>query len=215
MLFVQYLTLTYQKDMRYANYAQIRNSFKFLQIRPEPMDFYPKEINKDIIFNCEVLYQKVSLLQKKDGIKKYRERFKKFNDEIFTAGSRDTIENYSKFIDHIRMFKEGDIYKIMFCNDNYFWMSLKRRGHNETYNDKKSPFSYTDVINETAFKLKPNEYGRIIYNDRIVDHDTGKWYYQLNICNFISCDKSDFREKMFFKKVPDYEYKNMQYLKYC
>ncbi|MDE5946116.1 MAG: hypothetical protein K2G63_02235 [Oscillospiraceae bacterium] len=86
MLFVQHLQLHYRKDMRYPNYAQVRNAFKFLPINPRPADFYPEEINYDTIFNCEVLFQRVFLSQENDGIKKQSEYFKKFNDEIFTVG---------------------------------------------------------------------------------------------------------------------------------
>lgn len=54
-----------------------------------------------------------------------------FKENKYAVCSHDTIKNYSKFIHHIRLFKKDDVYKVMFCNDNYFWMSLKRHGHNE------------------------------------------------------------------------------------
>jgi len=211
MLFVQWIDLIYQKNVRYANYANVRNSIRFAPIAVKKVP------------DCEVLLQRVPLFQDTDGISRWREQFKEFGNEIFTAGSRDHVYNYENLIRNIRIFRDGDSYKIMFCDDRLifyndrYWRSFnsfKRRGHNEGFMNINSPFSYTDIINETAFTLKPNEYGRIIYNERFVDRDE-KWYYILNTINFLNCNKSKYREKMFFRKVSDYEYKNMQYLRYC
>ncbi|MDE6775007.1 MAG: hypothetical protein K2J37_01680 [Ruminococcus sp.] len=85
----------------------------------------------------------------------------------------------------IRIFKESENYKIMFYDELY----------------------------KTAFVLGLNQYGRVQYNERCVMYHA--WYYRIHTINLINCDRSKFREKMFFRKVPDYEYKNMQYLRYC
>ncbi len=210
MLFVQRISVYYYKDVRYSNYANARNSLKFAKINPKPRDFYPNEINYSKMFDCEVLLQSLGYWQETDGLKLYAEKFRKFGDEIFTTGKRDTFWNYHHLIANIRILKEDNVYRMMFCNENFV-----QHGHNESYMDKYSPFSYTDRIYETAFRLHKNEYGRIIFNERIVEHDTGIWYYGLHTYNMINCDKSDFGEKIFYRKNPDYEYKNMQYLKYC
>jgi len=214
MLFVQLISVHYKKDVRYARYANARNALKFALINPKPLDFYPREINSSTIFNCQVLLQFHEYWQDTNGIKLSYEKFKKYNDEIFTEGKRDTFWNYHNIIPNIRILKEDDIYRIMFCDERFSGVCPARRGHNESYMNKSSPFSYTDRLYETAFRLKNHEYGRIIFNERLVEHDTGIWFYGLNTYNFINCDKSGFREKMFFRKVPDYEYKNMQYLRY-
>lgn len=214
MLFIQCISVYYYKDVRYYNYTNIRNSLKFAVINPKPANFCPKEINHSKMFDCEVLLQSLIYWQNTDGLKLYAEKFKKFGSEIFTAGKRDTFWNYHNLIANIRIFKEDNIYKIMFCDENFSYSLPKRHGHNESYMDKKTPFSYTDSVFETAFRLHKNEYGRIIFNERIVEHDTGIWYYGLHTYNIINCEKSDFREKMFFRKNPDYEYKNLKYLKY-
>lgn len=214
MLFVQEIDLWYRKDVRYPEYANIRNAMKFIQINTE-------NINPD----CDVLYQYSAFEQSPDGVQVCREYYKKFNEEIFTAGSRDRKKNYRNLIQNIRIFKEDKNYKIMFCDDHFFdrndcfydnrLSTPKRHGRNECYWDNNSPFSYTDVINETAFTLNPNQYGRVQYNDRYVMRYTEIWHYRMHTLNFINCDEDKFREKMFFRKVPDYEYKNMQYLRYC
>lgn len=41
-----------------------------------------------------------------------------------------------------------------------------RRGHNKDYNNPQSPLYRKDCLNETAFVLKPNQYGRILWNER-------------------------------------------------
>ena len=206
MLFVQEVDIWYRKNVRYPEYANIRNAMKFIPVKTD-------NVNPD----CEVFYQYSKFEQFPDGIQPCREDCKKFSQEIFTVGSRDSIQNFRNLINNIRIFRENGNYKIMFCDDHFYdrWSTFKRRGHNEGYWDNNSPFSYTDVINQTAFILTPDTYGRITYNDRIVMHNSERWYYCIHTLNFISCNKNKFREKMFFKKVPDYEYKNMQYLKYC
>ena len=73
--------------------------------------------------------------------------------------------------------------------------------------------SYTINYCNKQFKVYPNEYGRITYNERYVYSYTGIWYYGLHTYNFINCDKSKFKEKMFFRKNPDYEYSNLKYLR--
>ncbi len=204
MLFVQYIGLTYYKNVRYANYANVRNSIKFAPIVIEKVP------------DCEVLLQRVPIVQYTDGIKKYHASFKEYGQEIFTVDNLDPCRNYYDIISNIRIFKVDDGYKIRFCDDRSFTRhnAFKRRGHNEAFTDNNSPFFYTDIVNETAFIIRQNEYGRIIFNERHITIDE-QWYYTLNTVNFIHCDKSKYREKMFFKKTPDYEYKNMQYLRYC
>ncbi|MDE5583265.1 MAG: hypothetical protein K2J08_06150 [Ruminococcus sp.] len=203
MLFVQYIALTYYKNVRYANYANVRNSIKFAPIVIEKVP------------DCEVLLQRVPLYQGIDGIRKYEVSFEEYGEEIFNSDNLDPVYNYRTLLRNNRIFKVNDDYKIRFCDDRYYtrYNAFKRRGHNEEFMNNNSRFSYTDIINETAFILKLNEYGRIIYNERNVALDE-EWYYTLYVVNFINCDKSKYREKMFFKKVPDYEYKNMQYLRY-
>lgn len=208
MLIVQSINLYYHKDARYPNYANVRNSLKFLPINPQPNKFYPS----DTMFDCEVLLQSLVYWQKTDGLKQYREKFKKFGNEIFTEGKYETYWNYHNLIANIRIFKEDNIYKIMFCDENFSSHRPTRHGHNESYMKKQSPFKYKDRIFETAFRLDKNKYGRIIYNERNVEHDTGIWYYGLHTYNIINCDKSDFKEKMFFRKNPDYEYKQLKQL---
>ena len=94
MLFIQSLSIYYYKDVRYSNYANARSSFKFDRINPKFANFYPKEINHNKMFDCEVFLQSLIYWQNTDGLKLSGEKFKKFGDEIFTEGKRDTFWNY-------------------------------------------------------------------------------------------------------------------------
>lgn len=205
MLFVQYISIVYYKNVRYANYTNERNAIKFLPIVCNNVP------------DCEVFVQNVPIYQGINGIKKYSQCFKEYGEEIYKDIRIDPCKKYPDIISNVRILKTDGGYKIRFCDERYFFhnpFSSIRRGHNEEFTNHKSPFGYKDIINETAFNLKPDEYGRIIFNERFVDRYE-RWYYVQNVINFINCDKSKYREKMFFRKVPDYEYKNMQYLKYC
>ena len=174
MLFVQEIDLWYRKDVRYPEYANVRNSLKFVPVET------------DIIKpDCEVLYHYSKLEQSPDGINKWHEYYMRFGaeifgEEIYTCGTDHTLRSVP-----VHILSDGENYKIMFYDEVY----------------------------KTVFTLSTEQYGRIQYNERFVTEYA--WYYRMHTMNFISCDRNKFREKMFFKKIPDYEYKNMQYLKYC
>ena len=66
--------------------------------------------------------------------------------------------------------------------------------------------------NKKMFTLKKGEYGRVMYNYRRTDRETRSWIYTVCIINYINDDRDRFREKMFFCKNPDHEYRNMESL---
>ena len=176
MLFIQYISLTYYKNVRYANYANARNSIKFMPIAV------------DKISDCEVIFNEVTLFQDKDGLHTYYDKIRQCNENILYSPRCYT----SPFGNRIAVKKSDDgNYEVRYRSD------------------------WSKVYYKSPFTLKKDEYGRIIYNNRNVEFDSGEWYYKLHTINFINCDKSKYREKMFFRKVPDYEYKDMQYLRYC
>ena len=201
MLFIQSLDTYYEKQGRSSEYARLRTRDMFRKI----------DIAK--IKECEVLAQLLSLrYDSACGVsqaKPYIEEYKQYGKSIFTEGTRERYSNYNKLLKFIRIFKEEDVYRIMFCDENVEWCPTKRRGHNEAFNNEDSIYCHRDILNETAFILEKNEYGRIIYNNRYVDPDSQRWYYGWHIYNIINCDVSECKEKMFFKKNPDYEYRQL------
>lgn len=200
MLFIQSLDTYYDKNERSLEYARLRNGDLFRKI----------DVTK--IKECEVFVQFLSLRYDDGGVsqaKPYSEIYKDYGKSIFTEGTKDRYSNYNKLLKFIRLFKDEDNYKIMFCDENVEWCPTKRRGHNEAFNNVNSIFYHRDKLNETAFILGKNQYGRIIYNNRYVNPDSQMWYYGWHIYNIINCDISECKEKMFFEKNPDFEYRQL------
>jgi len=103
---------------------------------------------------------------------------------------------------------ENDNLRVKFSHDGSTGNPF-RRGHNEDFNNVDSPFYRKDFLNETAFVLCPEEYGRLIYNERKVVAFEGDWYYQLHIVNFICIEKQNLRPTIFTSKKPDKVYQNL------
>lgn len=201
MLFIQSLNTYYEKQGRSSEYARLRTADIF------------RKIDMDKVRECEVFVQFLSMRYDKDkGVSQavpYHETYKQYGNNIFTEGTRDHYKNYNELLKFIRVFREDDRYRIRFCDENVAWCPTKRRGHNEAYNDENSIYYHRDHINETAFILEKGQYGRIIFNNRYVDPDSQRWYYGYHIYNIICCDISECREKLFFQKTPDYEYRQL------
>ncbi len=216
MLFIQKIEIKYNKSLKFPNFAAQRESMNFLPIAEKPKEFrdgYMKVYEPDYnnFLDCEVFLQTEMFHQYPDRMQNDASYYRQFGEEIFTEGSRSFDKNFHELIEFIRIFKEENGYKIMFCDDSSYY-SVKRQGHNELYNDIHSPMSYTNRLYETAFFLKDGEYGRIIFNNRFVEHDTGKWVYIRTVYNCLNCDRAAFREKMFFRKKPDFEYTSLEHL---
>lgn len=64
-------------------------------------------------------------------------------------------------------------------------------------------------MNENAFLLVPGEYGRVMWNERNVDYDTGHWYYQLHIYNILLYPRGVPPTDILAQRQPDYEYEQM------
>ena len=201
MLFIQSLNTYCEKQKRSSEYARLRTGDMF------------RKIDLSKIKECEVFAQLLHLRYDADGgvsqAKPYSETYKQYENNIYIEGTRDRYKNFNELLKFIRIFKEEDRYRIMFCDENVEWCPTKRYGHNEAFNDGNSIYYHRDFLNETAFILGKNEYGRIIYNNRYVDPDNQHWYYGWHIYNIINCDISECKEKMFFEKNPDFEYRQL------
>lgn len=151
--------------------------------------------------------------QARNAIKFYPVKFfkKEINDEILF----DTIHLYQDI--------DGLQYRYEKCKQ---FKSEKLYGGNF----KRSPFGYNIAVkpvgneyevhfwggfDKTVFTLKNGNYGRVVFNERRTYCDSGEWYYQLLVFNFVCCEKEKFREKIFYNKNPNYEYNGMKYLRYC
>lgn len=100
------------------------------------------------------------------------------------------------------------------CSVTFFYDERRsgrpvRRGHNQDFQNPDSPFYRKDILNETAFTLTPGQYGRILWNERTTDCDTGEWYYQLHIYNLYYAPGRTFPNDIFVRKRPDVEYRQL------
>ncbi len=215
MLFIQKIEIKYNKSLKFPNFAVQRESMNFLPIAEKPKEFRdgymkPYEPDYNNFLDCEVFLQTELFQQYPDRIQNTASFYRQFGVEIFTEGSRSYEEKRHQLIEYLRIFKGENSYKLMFCDESYY--PLKRYGHNEAYNEMHSPMIHSDRLYESAFCLKDGEYGRIIFNNRYVEHDTGKWFYTRTVYNCLNCDKAAYREKMFFRKKPDFEYTSLEHL---
>lgn len=87
-----------------------------------------------------------------------------------------------------------------------------------TYRHAKRTVDTTDteylhsLLKEKTFTLnRQHSYGRIIYNGRLTDYDTGEWYYEETVINLIDTDKP-FRKDIFTVREPDEFYEQTEIL---
>lgn len=71
---------------------------------------------------------------------------------------------------------------------------------------------YSTDLEEEAFDLEKGEYGRLVYNGRFVDSDTGHWYYQNDTVNLVYCLNEDIPLDIFQTLRPDKNYSNIAIL---
>lgn len=88
-----------------------------------------------------------------------------------------------------------------------------RKGHNKDYNNISSGFYGKDILNETAFLLKDGQKGRIMYNGRFSDYDTGQWWYEQTAVNIANISYEKFRSNVFSAMDFDFEYCKLAVLK--
>ena len=69
----------------------------------------------------------------------------------------------------------------------------------------KSQLYRKNVLNERAFVLSDGLYGRIIWNERLSDADTGEWLYRLHIYNLFNAAGA-FNGTEFVARAPDFLY---------
>lgn len=71
---------------------------------------------------------------------------------------------------------------------------------------------FHSVLREKAFTLtEENPYGRIIYNGRLSDYDTGQWYYREAVINIFYVI-GNFDKDLFTSREPDFVYEQTEIL---
>lgn len=109
--------------------------------------------------------------------------------------------------------KENNIEK-----DIYFTYNSHIGKPVRTYRHAKKPVISENTnylhsaLKEIAFTLnRDKSYGRLTYNGRLTDYDTGEWYYEETIVNIIETDEP-FGKDVFTAREPDAFYEQTEFL---
>ena len=151
-----------------------------------------------------ILVHNLSFWQKERAFKVLQMR-KGYHFQCYSSASELNLTNLS-----IQFKKDR-------CTVTFFYDERRsgrpvRRGHNQDYWNGKSAFCSRDILNETAFSLTEGKYGRVLWNERNLDQDTGEWYYQLHIVNFLYDPEKTPKPDVFLSRSPDHEYQQMAVL---
>lgn len=189
MLLIQDIYLSWSKKERNSACAKKRTEF--------PVAYSLDKISN--VFQGEILVNRLNFLQNGTA-------FQALNGVTNCFQSYPSIKDLNLTNLYIQSGTCG--YKVVFFYDEQRSGQPIRRGHNKDYDNADSLLYRHDILNETAFSLKQGQYGRIIWNERKTDWDTGEWYYQLHILNLLYSDKMP-ETDIFLTGKPDFEYKQI------
>lgn len=214
MLLIQNISLSWAKTERTLEAAKVRQGFSQAY---EMGDYVPKgfqPILEERLYFYQRQNQILSSLEEymspqnnaSGGAKKKHSAVKSGRAGVSSGKSRGRgwFQTYGDVrqlnLTNITVVEaEHGLYEVSFHYDERRSGQPIRRGSNKSYWDMESPLYRQDILNETAFILRPREYGRIMYNERCVGFDDGEWLYRLNIMNFIN----DTKEKEVTEKAAD------------
>ncbi len=192
MLLIQDICLSWGKKERNSACAKKRTEFSVAY----SLDTMPN------VFHGEVLVNRLNFRQ---------------SGTVFqiSNGAANCFQSYPsvKDLNLTNLYFHSDTYSctVVFFYDERRSGKPVRRGHNKDYDNAASLLYRHDVLNETAFSLKQGQYGRVIWNERKTDWDTGEWYYQLHALNLLYSEKMP-EADIFLTGKPDFEYKQLAVL---
>lgn len=163
-ILLQFITLRWEKDVRGAPFSTARNDMEKAFRLPDMLFSYDTSYG--------LPYHRMLILQNKNG-------FEKIQDKSVIL--KPTAKNFKLgcvLIDSKEPESENSEYDVTFT---YF----PECGKPIRYDKRYQP------LTERAFGLTSNEYGRVVYNGRHIYHDTGEWYYELNILNMLLTEQKD------------------------
>jgi len=183
MLLLQHIQLSWDKGCRGAPYSASRNRL-------------PKayELSKTFFDRSSLGYPAhyIYLQQNEDGI----------NEKINRIYTLTEYENVR--VGATEILNQSDYYEVRYRYD--FHSAIPSRQKYDPHDCIYKP------LNELAMNLKPNEYGRIIYNGRFSSRDS-YWYYILEIVNIFNSPANKTPLNIFTKNEPDIIYEQIEFLK--
>lgn len=184
MLLTQHIKVHWDKGLRGAPYSTARNQM------PKAYDL-PRGFFDDNPVGYPAHY--VYLVQAQSG---FSERMNR----------KDTMTEYENIrIGAMEMIHQGDAYELRYRYDLHRAIPARNK-----YDPQISMYVGLD---EVAMTLGPHEYGRIIYNGRYTDYDTGSWYYNIDIMNIINLSEEKTPLHIFTSKEPDKSYHQIAFLR--
>lgn len=191
MLLIQDICLSWGKRERDSAYARVRAEFPRAYSLDKLSDGSPGEI----LMHCLRFGQKGTVVQ------------------ALRLDDRYRLQQYSSVQDinltNLEIRWDAGSYEVTFFYDERRSGQPVRQGHNKDYHNTASSLYRHDILNETAFSLEAGQYGRVIWNERNLDYDTGEWYYQWHIINLLY-DSDQLPEKdIFLARSPDFVYQQM------
>lgn len=190
MLLIQNINLCWSKNERGTDHARVRRQFPQAYLLEKNMP------EGNVVVHCLHFWQ----------------RGERFIDPILENG-RYRVELY-RSVEEVNLVNLSLVpcpcgFEVSFCYDERRSGKPFRRGHNKDYNNPQSSLYRKDCLNETAFVLEPNQYGRILWNERKIDCDTGEWYYWVRIYNILYSPDGTVKMDAFVANEPDYIYRQM------
>ena len=194
MLFIQDICLSWGKKERSSAYAKKRTEFPMA----DSLDKLPDRFHGDIMVHRLSFWQRATGFQPLPMNDRYRFQF-------YTSVQKLNLTN-------LTILPNTEGYEVTFFYDEHRSGQPIRQGHNKDYHNIDSLFYRHNLLNETAFSLEPGQYGRVIWNERKTDYDTGEWYYQLHVNNLLYSLEKMPKPDIFLIRKPDFEYKQMALL---
>ena len=194
MLLVQDICLTWGKKERNSICAKKRAEFPMAYL----LDNFPDTFHGDVIVHHLNFGQRGTMFQNLWMNDTYRFQF------------YSSIQNLN--LTNLLIQSDVESYEVTFFYDAHSSGQPIRQGHNKDYHNVDSLLYRHDILNETVFSLRPGQYGRVIWNERKIDFDTGEWYYQLHVSNLLHYVGKMPEQDIFLIHRPDFEYKQMAVL---
>ena len=217
---IQTVSLTWNKKTRGAQFAEERSQFPMV---------YPIE---PITQNQEVVVYPLKFIQTEYGIVSYETWMEQIlrrdlpamgfsAAEIETRISKEQSQRkkwkgYNSIqevnLPNLSIQPYQNQFEVNFHYDRFQSGMPFRRGHNKDYHNPQSPLYGQDCLNETAFLLKENQYGRVMWNERKREGETGDWYYQFHMYHLFFSTTQKINSALFTSCSPAYDYRQLAVL---
>ena len=184
MLLIQIVLSSWDKKQRGAPYAAERSHRPKSYVLPE--DFFKCKKDNPLFYPKHIIGTRNAI------------------GHISTNPKSDRIE-----LNAIEVIKQNDSYEIRYRFDflhSYNSAIPKRRKYN-------SQFDAYEPLNEVAFQLSRNEYGRIIHNAKYYPYyGDGNCWYEMSIINLLYLENDLAPLDILVERTPDKIYKQMAML---